>query len=610
MNKTRAKESASKGLFLITAIICIIAVITIFVFLIAESIPAFRQIGFFEFLFGDKWNPNKDDELIGAVSGKYGVFKMIVGSIAGTMGALLVGGVFGFFTAVFISRFCPKKIKGAFSAVINLLAGIPSVVYGFFGMAVLLPLLGKAFAPNGSGSGVLSVSLILGLMILPTVVSLSKTSLDAVPDSYYEGARALGATHEQAVFKTVVPAAKSGIVASLILGVGRAVGETMAVVMIAGNAVNYPSKLFLSFRTLTANIVLEMGYANGLHRGALVATGVVLLIFILIINLLFGLVTGRKKEKGGKKLSGGALGTLFYKMKAEKLGKIVCWVCSCAAAASLLIVVGFVVVKGIGHINWHFLFGEFNALETGADGRLIYTIASSIVTTLMVIFLSLIISVPLGIATAIYLNEYTKKGSKFVRLIRSCIDILSGIPSIVYALFGMITFVAWFGHRVSILAGSLTITLMLLPTIIRSTEESLKSVSDSLREGSFALGAGKVRTIFKVVLPSALSGIFSAIILAMSRVVSESAPFLYTTGSVVMPMPSGFMSGGTTLAVALYTFAGEGKYMNEAYATACVLIIVILLLNFAADLVGKKLSKKLQGDTNVVRKKKRQKERA
>lgn len=608
MQKTKFKENASKGLFLITAIICIIAVITIFVFLIAESIPAFRQIGFFKFLFGTSWAPDTTDEFTGAVNGSYGVFKMIVGSLVATVGALAVGGIFGFFTAVFISRFCPKKLKVFFSAVINLLAGIPSVVYGFFGMSVLLPLLGN-FSANGSGSGILSVSIILGLMILPTVVSLSKTSLDAVPDSYYEGARALGATHEQAVFKTVVPAAKSGIVASLILGVGRAVGETMAVVMIAGNAVNYPSGLFLSFRTLTANIVLEMGYANELHRGALIATGVVLLIFILIINLLFGLVTGKKKDKGGKKLSGGWVGAATYKMKIEKIGQVLCWICACVAGAALLIVVGFVVIRGIGHINWHFLFGEYTT-AVDESGHIIYTLASSIVTTLMVVFLSLLISVPLGIATAIYLNEYTKKGSKLVRIIRSCIDILSGIPSIVYALFGMVTFVVWFGNYPSILAGSLTITLMLLPTIIRSTEESLKSVSDGLREGSLALGAGKVRTIFKVVLPSALPGIFSAIILAMSRVISESAPFLYTTGSVVMSMPTGFLSGGTTLAVALYTFAGEGRYMDEAYATACVLIILVLLLNLAADLVGKKLSKKLQGETNVVRKKKKDGESA
>ena len=182
-------------------------------------------------------------------------------------------------------------------------------------------------------------------------------------------------------------------------------------------------------------------------------------------------------------------------------------------------------------------------------------------------------------------------------------DILSGIPSIVYALFGMVTFVVWFGNKTSILAGSFTISLMLLPTVVRSTEESLKSVSDSLREGSYALGAGKIRTIFKVVLPGALPGILSAVVLAMGRVVSESAPFMYTMGSTVSPMPTGVTDSGTTLAVALYKLAGEGRHVNEAYATAFVLLVIILALNALANLIGKKLNKKLKGSTANVKKK-------
>ena len=223
----------------------------------------------------------------------------------------------------------------------------------------------------------------------------------------------------------------------------------------------------------------------------------------------------------------------------------------------------------------------------------------------MTVFLSILISVPIGVATAVYLNEYSKKESKIVKAIRTSIDILSSVPSIVYALFGAITFKVWFGNTISVLAGSLTITLMLLPIVVRSTEESLKTVSDSLREGSFALGAGKVRTIFKIVLPCALPGIISAIILAMGRVVSESAPFIYTMGSSIQPMPTlgqNYMGSGTTLAVALYSFANEGKYMNEAYATAFVLIVIVLGLNLLAMGAGKLLNRKLQGENNGVRK--------
>ena len=192
-----------------------------------------------------------------------------------------------------------------------------------------------------------------------------------------------------------------------------------------------------------------------------------------------------------------------------------------------------------------------------------------------------------------------------MRVIRSAIDILSGIPSIVYGLFGMLTFVVWFGGSASILAGGFTISIMLLPTVVRSTEESLKSVPDMFREGSLALGAGKVRTIFKVVLPSALPGIISAVILAIGRVVSETAPLMYTMGSVLQPMPDGFLGSGATLAVALYALAGEYKYMDEAYATACVLMVLVLALNFLAGFVGKRLGKKFQGENNAVRKTKR-----
>ena len=240
--------------------------------------------------------------------------------------------------------------------------------------------------------------------------------------------------------------------------------------------------------------------------------------------------------------------------------------------------------------NPHLLFGkyEFNSEKI--------TILPSIVTTLMTVALSLLVAVPIGICTAIFLNEYAKKNNVFIKIIRGAIDLLNGVPSIVYGLFGMITFVALIKGRSTIMAGSLTVGIMLLPTIVRSTEESLKSVQDSLREGSFALGAGKMRTIFKIVLPSALPGILSAIILSMGRVISESAPFIYTMGSVISAMPTSYFDSNATLAVALYRLSGEGWYVNEAYATAVVLIVLVLALNFLAELIAGKLNKKLQGE--------------
>ena len=239
-NKAKTKEVFGKAMFGLAAVICIIAVIAIFAFLIVKSVPTFRKLGILEFVFGDNWSPDRTDTFATEnISGSYGIFSMIVGTFAATVGALLFGGVLGYFTAVFIAFFCPKRLKKIFSSVINLLAGIPSVVYGFFGIVFLLPLLSN-IAPN-NGSGLLATSIILGIMILPTVVSLSKTSIEAVPQQYYEGAVALGSNHSEAAFKVVVPAAKSGIFASLVLGVGRALGETMAVVMVAGNAPTYPN---------------------------------------------------------------------------------------------------------------------------------------------------------------------------------------------------------------------------------------------------------------------------------------------------------------------------------------------------------------------------------
>lgn len=603
-NKAKTKEVFGKAMFGLAAVICIIAVIAIFAFLIVKSVPTFRKLGILEFVFGDNWSPDRTDTFATEnISGSYGIFSMIVGTFAATVGALLFGGVLGYFTAVFIAFFCPKRLKKIFSSVINLLAGIPSVVYGFFGIVFLLPLLSN-IAPN-NGSGLLATSIILGIMILPTVVSLSKTSIEAVPQQYYEGAVALGSNHSEAAFKVVVPAAKSGIFASLVLGVGRALGETMAVVMVAGNAPTYPNGLFNSFRVMTANIVMEMGYAGELQEGALIATGVVLLIFILIVNMIFNTISNKSVKKivsvtsqrGSRKrmsLFSGVkekIGAFLYTIKIASVGKWAAIVSGVLSGIALILIMGFVFVNGLPELitNPHLIFGKY---EFGSEN---ITILPSIVATLMAVVLSLVIAVPIGIMTAVFLNEYTKKNNILVRAIRTAIDILSGVPSIVYGLFGMITFVKVFGGSSSVIAGSLTVSIMLLPTIVRSTEESLKAVEDSLREGSFALGAGKLRTIFKIVLPASLSGIISAVILSMGRVVSESAPFLYTMGSVISAVPKGYGDSGATLAVALYQLSGEGWYLKEAYATAVVLIVIVFSLNLLAEYISGKLTKKLKG---------------
>lgn len=608
MTLSKLKDKIGKGLFATAAVIAIISVVAIFAFLIIKSFPAFQKIGVFDFLFGDTWAPDKDATYDKPLTGSYGIFKMIVGTLSATAGALVIGGVTGFFTAVFLAFYCPKTLKRILVAVINLLAGIPSIVYGFFGIVFLLPLLAY-IAPNG-GNGLLATSIILGIMILPTVVSLSRTSLEAVPENYYSGSVAMGATHSQTVFGVMTPAAKSGVGAAMVLGIGRAIGETMAVVMVAGNSVAYPDGLFSSFRVLTANIVLEMGYAGEVQQGALIATGVVLLFFVLLINLLFGAISNKiVKSAVRKKTSRGsvfhkrpallprvkdALRAISYKMKAPVIGKAFSVAAGTLSAAALVTVLGFIFVKGVPALisNPSVLYGKY---EFGSSQ---VTLLPSVITTLETVALSLVLSVPIGIMTAIFLSEYASSRNFFIKIIRSAIDVLAGVPSIVYGLFGMIAFIPIFGGSNSILAGVTTISMMLLPVIVRSTEESLRSVPVSLREGSYALGAGKVRTILRTVIPSALPGILSAVILSIGRVISESAPFIYTMGSVMTGIPKNLYDGGTTLAVALYQLAGEGWHVNEAYAAAVILIVIVLALNLVAELLAGKLGKKLGGSSN------------
>lgn len=275
------KEIAARIAFTLTACISILAVALICVFLLANGIPGMAKIGIWDFLTGQKWKPGNEI---------FGVLPFIMGSIYVTAGALIVGVPAGLLTSLFMSRFASKKIVRIMRPAVSLLAGIPSVVYGFFGLVVVVPLVREL---GGTGSSLLTGCILLGMMILPTIIAVSESALNAVPASYYEGALALGATHERSVFHVVLPAAKSGVMAAIILGVGRAIGEATAVMMVAGNRTTMPKSLLKGVRTLTSNIVMEMGYATDLHREALIATAVVLFVFILIINVLTSILKRR-----------------------------------------------------------------------------------------------------------------------------------------------------------------------------------------------------------------------------------------------------------------------------------------------------------------------------
>lgn len=284
MKLNKIKETAMRIVFLLCACASVIAVLMICRFIFVNGIPAISEIGFENFIFGRVWKPKQE---------MFGIFPMIVASIYVTAGAIIVGVPIGIFTAVFMAYYCPKPLYKIVKPMVNLLASVPSIVYGFFCLVVIVPVIQKL--TDTSGKGILTASILLGIMILPTIVNTAEASLRAVPNQYFDGALALGATKERCIFRVVIPAARSGILSGVILGIGRAIGETMAVVMIAGNQAILPESITSGVRTLTNNIVLEMGYASGLHRGALIGTAVVLFVFILIINLCFSIVT-RKKE--------------------------------------------------------------------------------------------------------------------------------------------------------------------------------------------------------------------------------------------------------------------------------------------------------------------------
>lgn len=290
-------EKFMQGVFFVAACASVLAVALICIFLFANGIPAMREIGFVKFITGDIWRPGSE---------QFGISAMIVGSLYVTAGAVIFGVPIGILTSVFMAMYCPKKIYKPLKAATELLAGIPSVVYGFFGIVVIVPIirsLGDTLynaglvKRAGDGNSILTASIILGMMILPTIIGTTESAIRAVPAHYYEGSLALGATKERSIFRVIIPAAKSGVIAGVVLGIGRAIGETMAVIMVAGNQPRITNSMLEGIRTLTGNIVMEMGYATGLHREALIATGVVLFVFILIINFSVAMLKRRSDHE-------------------------------------------------------------------------------------------------------------------------------------------------------------------------------------------------------------------------------------------------------------------------------------------------------------------------
>jgi phosphate transport system permease protein len=616
------KEKSIKTIFFCTAFFAVIVVTFILLFLLRDGYPVFTQVGITNFFLGPDWAPTAAEPL-------YGIFPLIVGTLLVTLGAMVFAVPLSIGCAIYIAELASPRAKNILKPAIELLAGIPSVVYGFFGLIVLTNFIRVAF-DLPTGETWLAASVLLGIMALPTIVSVSEDAVSSVPQEFREGSLAIGATRWQTISRVLVPAALSGIAAAIILGIGRAVGETMAVMMVAGNAAIIPDpvwNILSPLRTLTGTLGIEMGEVavGSDHYTALFGVAVVLLVITLVINLtavavlrylnegriasaaqkpvfsartrakivfaagmlgfalLLLILTAAPPYLAGLVLLGGGGWYLVRPFVPEnRIQQIAFGIITGATLivlAILAIILQDIIINGLPALSWEFM--STAPLDSGRAGG----IFPAIIGTLYLVIGAIVIALPIGVGAAVYLVEYTRE-SRITQLIRTGVDLLNGTPSIVFGLFGFAFIVLYLGVGVSMLAGQVTLALMILPTVIRTTEESLKSIPMALREGSLALGATKWQTISQVILPPALPGILTGAILSIGRAAGETAPIMFT--AVVFSsrfLPDSVLDPVMALPYHLFILATNvpGSSANR-YGTA--LVLLLLVVGFYAVAIG------------------------
>ncbi|HVP97203.1 phosphate ABC transporter permease PstA [Methanoregula sp.] len=632
------RERFVRSVFFVTAFFAVIVVAFILLFLFRDGYSIFETVGVFNFLFGTIWAP-------AASVPSYGIAALILGTILVTLGAMVFAVPLSLGCAIYISELASPRVKNLLKPATELLAGIPSVVYGFFGMIVLSTFIRVTFNIP-SGQTWLAGSILLGIMALPTIISVSEDAISSVPQEFREGSLATGATRWQTISRVIVPAALSGIAAAIILGIGRAIGETMAVIMVTGNAAIIPSPIWnvLSpIRTLTGTLGIEMGdvAVGSEHYHALFGVAVVLLLITLIINLSAvailshlrdGRTAGRAKQSWLplpvlapvkekilphlRLIIFALIALLFlaiglWQVTLLMVLAVVTWhylrdrisrrhteivafslvaAATVAVLAILAIILGYIIINGLPAISWNFLTQGPTDLGRGGG------IFPAIVGTLYLVTGAILIALPLGVGAAVYLVEYTKEG-RITKLIRTGVDLLNGTPSIVFGLFGFAFLVLFFDVGVSLLAGMITLALMVLPTVIRTTEEALKNIPQSLREGSLALGATKWQTIRNVVIPPAVPGIVTGAILSIGRAAGETAPIMFT--AVVFStrfLPTSLFQPVMALPYHLFILSTNvpGSSTNK-YGTALVLLMLVVAFYAVAILIRNHYAKKARG---------------
>lgn len=648
-------DKVMRYVLLAVSSLAVLIVLLIILFTLGNSVTAIKEIGILDFLFGDVWRPS---------GGDYGALPLITGSILVTLGSMVLAVPVGIACAIYISEIAPAKLRTTLKPIVELFSAIPSVVFGFVGMMVIVPAL-KVLFPDQQlfSNSWLAASIVLALMAMPTIISVSEDAIHAVPRSYREASLAMGATKWESIVKVVLPAAVSGVSAAIILGIGRAIGETMAVLMLTGNAPIIPDPLWNVYSlisTLTGTIALQLPEAvtGSVTQSALFELGVLLMIIVLIINMLSRHVVNSAKRRIGEgdgkpsllfRMTGRSsiipesvsdrlsehrstlmrcgmlllafigvwmfaslltsdvmalvsaavvvaalvgLGYVFDKVDSTSR-QTVCiggvTVVMGAVILMLAIIIGHILIKGIPALSIEFLT---TSPAPGGRGGGIYP---AIIGSLELIAGTAVIALPLGVLTGIYLNEYAKD-TRFTSIIREAIDLLNGTPSIVFGMFGMVLFVTAMGFGYSLLAGWITPAFMILPVIIRTTEEALKSVPKDLREASRAMGATKWRTIYKVVLPAAMGGVVTGAILSIGRAAGETAPIMLTAAVISQPHLAGsILDPVMALPLHLYHLAMDLPGTTELqYGTATVLLIIVLVFFVAASLIRSHYSKKVR----------------
>ncbi|MDY1590898.1 MAG: phosphate ABC transporter permease PstA [Methanofastidiosum sp.] len=604
--KVDLKEALIVKLIFIAASLAILVSLVILYTLVNGSIEFLLspKVSILQFFTNTQWTPYGTDP-------SFGILPLISGTVLIAGGSILIATPLGVGAAVYLTQFANKKISSIAKPIIELLAGIPSIVYGFFALIVISPILREYFGASYFNAA--SAIIVMSIMILPIIVSVSDDSMRAVPRELKEGSLAIGATKWETAIKVVMPSASSGIIASILLGLARALGETMVVTLAAGNVAKLTLNPLNQVQTMTAYIaqVATGDIPPGLAVSAAFAIGLVLFVITYVINHIAGLVVLRIQNAGGtaskkkkktntvnpfgnksntklissqnsnlkiKKIE--SENTLEFRHKIGKLGIVLVGSCLVIAVVFLGFLMFSILEQGLSGINTNFLT-SYPSSNPNIAG--IYPV---IMGSICLVGLSMIFSLPASLGAAVYLTEFAKNNA-YTRILRSLIRNLAGVPSIVFGLVGLTVFVRIFGFGTSVLSGSLTLSLMIMPIIIVTTEEALKGIPKSFREAARGLGATKWQTVRHHVIPYALPGTLTGSILALSRAIGETAPILFIASVFAKTAPDSIFDGFMALPVTIFFWTRHPKlqFQNLAASTIIILLIILFAMNLLAMII-------------------------